>query len=479
MDDIYMTAVQALTGRGGWPSRSCSRPTAGPSSPGRTSPARTAAGMPGFTSCWRHVGRRLAATGRRVEEQADRRRCSRGRQRAPPAGRRRPARASRAPLDAAVAAACGESSTPPRRLRRAPKFPAATAARAAGCTTTPHTGDPALLDMVLVTLDAWRAAASTTTSAAGSTATPPTRSGSCRTSRRCSTTTPSWPRLRWRRTAPRATTTTPDVRRRDVRLRPARHDRPGGRLLLRQDADSEGEEGRYYVWTGREILAALGPDDGGAVLPRLRRQRGRQLPRRGPGRAPGTNIVHLERPLDEMAVDQHVAASELRRRLAGCRAGCWRARKAARPPAPGRQGAGRLERADDRRAGLRRGRPEGAAVTSAPRPGPPTSSWTGMRRERTPAADLRDGQAEAQRLPGRLRLPRGGLLELHLSHRRSALAGRRGALADNAGPAFWDAAAAGSTSQSPTTRTCWSDPRAPSTRPPPPATAWPPRCWSA
>ncbi|HVA03297.1 MAG TPA: thioredoxin domain-containing protein [Acidimicrobiales bacterium] len=35
---------------------------------------------------------------------------------------------------------------------------------------------------------------------------------------------------------------------------------PGGGLCSAQDADSEGEEGRFYVWTPAEITAALGPE---------------------------------------------------------------------------------------------------------------------------------------------------------------------------------------------------------------------------
>jgi uncharacterized protein YyaL (SSP411 family) len=37
--------------------------------------------------------------------------------------------------------------------------------------------------------------------------------------------------------------------------------RPGGGLYASQDADSEGEEGKYYVWTPDEIAGVLGADD--------------------------------------------------------------------------------------------------------------------------------------------------------------------------------------------------------------------------
>ena len=37
---------------------------------------------------------------------------------------------------------------------------------------------------------------------------------------------------------------------------------PGGGYYSAQDADSEGEEGRYFVWTPEEVADILGPDDG-------------------------------------------------------------------------------------------------------------------------------------------------------------------------------------------------------------------------
>ena len=46
--------------------------------------------------------------------------------------------------------------------------------------------------------------------------------------------------------------------------------RAGGAFAASQDADQEGEEGRFYVWSADEIDAALG-DDAARVQGRLRR----------------------------------------------------------------------------------------------------------------------------------------------------------------------------------------------------------------
>ena len=82
--------------------------------------------------------------------------------------------------------------------------------------------------------------------------------GWCRISRKCSTTMPCWPRLRRslsgdrrRRLRPRARETL------DYVLREMTD--PGGGFYSTQDADSEGEEGKFYLWTPAEIEQRSAP----------------------------------------------------------------------------------------------------------------------------------------------------------------------------------------------------------------------------
>jgi uncharacterized protein len=86
------------------------------------------------------------------------------------------------------------------------------------------------------------------------------------------------------------------------------------------DADSEGEEGKYYVWTAEEIAAALGAQEAAVV-------RGVYGVAAGGNFENGRSILHLARPIDEVAAELRTDEAELRLRLAGARAKLLRARE--------------------------------------------------------------------------------------------------------------------------------------------------------
>ncbi|HJO02600.1 MAG TPA: thioredoxin domain-containing protein [Acidobacteriota bacterium] len=76
------------------------------------------------------------------------------------------------------------------------------------------------------------------------------------------------------------------------------------------DADSEGVEGKYYVWDQSELQTLLGDD--AEIL-------GRAYGVSANGNWEGTNILHLPRPLELLASELDEAPESLRERLAGFR----------------------------------------------------------------------------------------------------------------------------------------------------------------
>jgi uncharacterized protein len=78
---------------------------------------------------------------------------------------------------------------------------------------------------------------------------------------------------------------------------------PEGGFYATQDADSEGEEGKFFVWTKAEVLARLGDDDGGLCCAYF------DVTERG--NFEGHNILHTPRSLDAVAEEAGVPVARL------------------------------------------------------------------------------------------------------------------------------------------------------------------------
>jgi uncharacterized protein YyaL (SSP411 family) len=82
---------------------------------------------------------------------------------------------------------------------------------------------------------------------------------------------------------------------------------PEGAFYSTQDADSEGKEGKFFIWTQEEILNLLGAEDGKLVAGYWgATQRGNW--REG---GPGANILHVRRPTEVVAGDLGVSTERL------------------------------------------------------------------------------------------------------------------------------------------------------------------------
>jgi len=80
-----------------------------------------------------------------------------------------------------------------------------------------------------------------------------------------------------------------------------------GGFYSAEDADSEGEEGKFYVWTPAEIEATLDPDEA-----RLARRFWDVTER---GNFEGTNILYVPRPLEAVAAEFDISTAELWQRM--------------------------------------------------------------------------------------------------------------------------------------------------------------------
>ncbi len=87
---------------------------------------------------------------------------------------------------------------------------------------------------------------------------------------------------------------------------------PDGGFFSTLDADSEGVEGKFYVWTPGRVLQMLGADDG-TLFNRIYDITAR-------GNFEGESIPHLDRPIEEWADELQEPADALHARLSAMRA---------------------------------------------------------------------------------------------------------------------------------------------------------------
>jgi uncharacterized protein YyaL (SSP411 family) len=116
-----------------------------------------------------------------------------------------------------------------------------------------------------------------------------------------------------------------DVARRtcDYVLRDMTH--PEGPFYSATDADSEGEEGKYFVWTPDEIRHILGPDDARTFC--------YVYDVTQPGNFEGRNILHLPKTISQCAKLLECDEEALVRQLEQCRRQLLAARQQRVPPA--------------------------------------------------------------------------------------------------------------------------------------------------
>jgi uncharacterized protein len=107
---------------------------------------------------------------------------------------------------------------------------------------------------------------------------------------------------------------------------------PQGGFFSAQDADTEGEEGKFYLWTMDEVLNFLSPVDADlATLVFGIKSEGNF--QGGFRRQNGKNILHFDETLEEIAARKGVSIQELINRVNKIRIALFEARKKRSPPA--------------------------------------------------------------------------------------------------------------------------------------------------
>jgi uncharacterized protein YyaL (SSP411 family) len=99
---------------------------------------------------------------------------------------------------------------------------------------------------------------------------------------------------------------------------------PEGAFYTAEDADSEGEEGKFYLWKTKEIVEILGDEEGGRFIEIYNLHEDGNFS----GEMAGLNIPHLKKSLDELAGERGMPPDVLKKTIEESRRALFEARKA-------------------------------------------------------------------------------------------------------------------------------------------------------
>jgi uncharacterized protein YyaL (SSP411 family) len=90
---------------------------------------------------------------------------------------------------------------------------------------------------------------------------------------------------------------------------------PNGGFYSAEDADSEGEEGKFYIWRVDEIKRILGEKDSGIFAKVYGLEDDGNFEEQGAGRKTGDNIIHLENSWAQLADQMNLGERELKQKM--------------------------------------------------------------------------------------------------------------------------------------------------------------------
>jgi uncharacterized protein YyaL (SSP411 family) len=103
---------------------------------------------------------------------------------------------------------------------------------------------------------------------------------------------------------------------------------PEGAFFSAEDADSEGEEGKFYVWTLAELEEVLGKEDAVLAATVWNAKKGGNFHEEATGKATGANVLHLSEGSKETALALGMTEDELGTRVEDIRKRLVEARSA-------------------------------------------------------------------------------------------------------------------------------------------------------
>jgi len=90
---------------------------------------------------------------------------------------------------------------------------------------------------------------------------------------------------------------------------------PEGGFYSAEDADSEGEEGKFYLWTEEEIRQVLGSEEADLILKVFNIEKNGNFMEQATGKRAGANILHLRKSLTEIASELKMSEQDLQKHL--------------------------------------------------------------------------------------------------------------------------------------------------------------------
>jgi len=90
---------------------------------------------------------------------------------------------------------------------------------------------------------------------------------------------------------------------------------PEGGFCSAEDADSEGEEGKFYLWTQEEVRQALGNEEADFTAKVFNIEKDGNFAEQATRRKSGVNILHLRKTLGKIASDLNLSQQDLQAHL--------------------------------------------------------------------------------------------------------------------------------------------------------------------